>query len=101
MSLLRRLRTLAIGASVFARPSRSPIRASNARRDTKVSELFASAPPNAPNIGREYTGCGVGIDALASPIIADAIVPPFRIRLGLTPKNAGFHTTRSAHLPTA
>ena len=28
-------------------------------------------------------------------------MPPLRIRLGLTPKKAGFHTTRSASLPTS
>jgi hypothetical protein len=32
---------------------------------------------------------------------AAAIMPPFRIRLGLTPKKAGFHSTRSASLPTS
>ena len=28
-------------------------------------------------------------------------MPPFRISAGLTPKNAGFQTTRSASLPTS
>ncbi|MNT45043.1 hypothetical protein D3C72_1815990 [compost metagenome] len=38
---------------------------------------------------------------MGSPIAAAAIIPPFRIRLGFTPKKAGFHSTRSAHLPTS
>ena len=28
-------------------------------------------------------------------------MPPFSTSNGLTPKNAGFHSTRSAHLPTS
>ena len=36
----------------------------------------AAAAGAAPNIGRGSTGCGVGIDALASPIAAHAIMPP-------------------------
>jgi len=32
-------------------------------------------------------------------IAAAAIVPPLRMSDGLTPKNAGFHSTRSASLP--
>ena len=55
----------------------------------------------APNIGRGSTGCGVGIDALASPICAHAIIPPFTTTCGRTPKNAGSHSTRSASLPTS
>ncbi len=47
------------------------------------------------------TGCGVGIDALPSPIIAPAMKPPLMTSSGLTPKNAGFQSTRSAILPTA
>ena len=101
MSAFPSLRTLPTAAMVLVNPSRPAMSASKAARETKVSELFASDPPKAPNIGRPYTGCGVGIDAFGSPIIAAAIVPPLRIRLGLTPKNAGFHSTRSAHFPTA
>ena len=37
--------------------------------------------------------------ALGSPIAASAMKPPFSTRLGLTPKKAGFQSTRSAHLP--
>src|SRR4051812_5340373 len=94
-------RVLDTGDSVFSNPMRDPMSASSAARETKVSELLASDPPNAPNCGRECTGCGVGMDALGSPIIALAMVPPLRMSDGLTPKNAGFHTTRSAHLPTS
>jgi hypothetical protein len=55
----------------------------------------------APNIGRANTGCGVGIDALASPICAQAIMPPFTTTCGRTPNNFGSHSTRSASLPTS
>ena len=33
-----------------------------------IIEDFFRDPPNDPNIGRVYTGCGVGIEALGSPI---------------------------------
>ncbi len=39
------------------------------------------------------------MEAFGSPICAAAIMPPFKIILGLTPKNAGFHKTKSASLP--
>ena len=39
------------------------------------------------------------MEAFGSPIAAIAMKPPLRISAGLTPKKAGFHTTRSAHLP--
>ena len=32
---------------------------------------------------------------------AATIMPPLMINDGLTPKNAGFHSTRSASLPTS
>ncbi|EWS62534.1 hypothetical protein Y695_04241 [Hydrogenophaga sp. T4] len=32
---------------------------------------------------------------------ASAMLPPFRTSAGLTPKKAGFQTTRSAHFPTS
>ncbi len=60
-----------------------------------------TAPPNAPNIGRMRSGCGVGMDALGSPICAQAMKPPLSTISGRTPKNAGRHRTRSAHLPGA
>jgi len=43
----------------------------------------------------------VGIEALGSPIAAAAIMPPFTISEGFTPKNAGFHSTRSATFPAS
>src|SRR5271155_4095593 len=55
--------------------------------------------PKAANIGWYCTGCGVGIDALGSPIGAAPIEPPLMMHSGLTPKNAGDHSTRSASLP--
>ena len=41
------------------------------------------------------------MEALGSPMAADVMVPHFRIMSGLTPKNAGFHNTRSASLPAS
>ena len=41
------------------------------------------ARPSAPNIGRMSSGCGVGIDAFASPICAQAMKPPLMHELGL------------------
>ena len=68
---------------------------------TKCTDVAAAAAGAAPNIGRGSTGCGVGIDALASPIAAHAIMPPLITACGRTPKNAGSHSTRSASLPTS
>ena len=39
-----------------------------------VRLVAAVAPPNEPNIGRYNTGCGVGIEALASPITTMVLV---------------------------
>lgn len=41
------------------------------------------------------------MEALASPICAYAIWPPLMTVCGLTPKNAGSHSTRSASLPVS
>ncbi len=68
---------------------------------TKCTEVAAAAAGAAPNIGRGSTGCGVGIEALASPIAAQAIMPPLITACGRTPKKAGSHSTRSASLPTS
>ena len=87
------------GTARRERPSCAGMPASIEACETKVTEDTASAPPKAPNIGRKWTGCGVGIDAFGSPIAAIAIMPPLTIRYGLTPKNAGFQSTRSASLP--
>ena len=86
--------------------------------------------PKEPNCGRMTTGCGVGMEALGSPIWAHAMEPPFittwrrtrggsgvdsvkRTRVksvkceaagltsGLAPKKEGFHSTMSASLPTS
>src|SRR5437899_5646471 len=46
-------------------------------------------------------GCGVGIEAFPSPINAPAMSPPLITISGLTPRNAGFHRTRSASFPTS
>ena len=45
------------------------------------------------------TQAGVGIEALGSPILDAIIIPPLIIISGLTPKNAGFHKTKSANFP--
>src|ERR1700686_990939 len=57
------------------------------------------ARPKAPTIGRECAGGGVGIEALVSPIGAATMEPPLMMQSGLTRKNAGDHSTRSASLP--
>ena len=41
---------------------------STASGETNVSERRAASRPPPANIGRISTGCGVGIEALASPI---------------------------------
>src|SRR5260370_41337695 len=64
--------------------------------DTNLTEVAWVAAPNAPNMGRYRTGCGVGMDALVSPITLQAMNPPLMIISGLTPKKAGLQTTRSA-----
>jgi hypothetical protein len=51
-----------------------------------VADATAGA---APNIGRASTGCGVGIEAFASPIAAHAMNPPLSTTSGRTPKNFG------------
>jgi hypothetical protein len=38
------------------------------------------------------------MEAFGSPIAAAAIAPPFNMSDGFTPKNAGFHSTRSGEL---
>ena len=80
-----------VGQAVLDRPA----------GDTKCTEVAAAAAGAAPNIGRGSTGCGVGMDAFASPIAAQAIMPPLITACGRTPKNAGSHSTRSASLPTS
>ena len=57
--------------------------ASTAACDTKATEVSPTAPGIAPNMGRIFTGCGVGIEALGSPICAHAIVPPLITISGL------------------
>ena len=64
-------------------------------------QVFALALPSAPNIGFMITGCGVGIEAFASPILAAIIIPPLITTSGFTPKRAGFQITKSANLPTS
>ncbi len=70
-------------------PSRSASPSSTAAGDTKAIDVWPAVRPNAPNIGRGSTGCGVGIDALASPIAPHAITPPLTTTCGRTPKNRG------------
>ena len=45
-------------------------------------------------MGRICTGCGVGMDALGSPICAHAMAPPLRMISGLAPKKAGLQAGR-------
>ncbi|COW30396.1 Uncharacterised protein [Mycobacterium tuberculosis] len=100
-SVLPTARTSATGASPRLTASRSARRASMDCGATKCTEVAAAVAAAAPNIGRGSTGCGVGIDAFASPIAAQAIAPPLSTTCGRTPKNAGSHNTRSANFPTS
>src|SRR5689334_18955266 len=90
-------RVLATGTTRDSSP-RSPTSDTGA---TNVSDRLAAARPAPKNIGCERTGWGVGIEALASPIGAHAIAPPFRTSRGRIAKYAGSHSTRSASLPTS
>ena len=49
-----------------SRPSSCSV--STAAGETNVSERRPASRPEPANIGRMNTGCGVGIEALASPI---------------------------------
>src|SRR3954451_19553257 len=80
-------------------PSFLPRPAATAAFDVNITDEAVSDLPNAANIGRYCTGCGVGIEAFGSPIGAATIEPPLMTQSGLTPKNAGDHSTRSASLP--
>ena len=51
--------------------------------------------------GGNSTGCGVGIEALGSPICAVGDEPPISTISGFTPKKAGVQSTRSARLPAS
>src|SRR5947199_10242772 len=99
MSALPMLRQFSTATDCFRKPSFFGTSPSMAAADRNVRLVAAVAPPNEPNIGRYQTGCGVGIEALASPIRLQEIKPPLIIMSGLTPKNAGRHNTRSANLP--
>ena len=94
-------RVFSTGAVFFDIPSFSQIPSSWAAPLTKVMAEEVTERPNDPNIGRKCAGCGVGIEALGSPIIPPAIVPPTRTISGFVPKNAGVQTTKSALFPTS
>src|SRR5690606_3649235 len=70
-----------------------------ASAETKCRDVAAAAAGAAPNMGRGSTGWGVGIEALASPIWAQATMPPLSTSAGFTAKKAGSQSTRSASLP--
>src|ERR1700759_3683576 len=80
-------------------PSFLPRPEATAALEANTTEDAVSDLPKAANIGWECTGCGVGIEAFGSPIGAATIEPPLMMHSGLTPKNAGAHSTRSASLP--
>lgn len=94
-------RTLPTATSLRFTAIRSARPSSMAWGATKCTDVAAAAAGAAPNIGRGSTGCGVGMDAFASPIAAHTIMPPLTTACGRTPKNAGSHNTRSASLPTS
>src|SRR5580698_10675610 len=99
ISFLPMRRQFLTGAMSFFRPSRCAMSALSDASDTKVMLVAAVAAPKLPNIGRYITGCGVGIEAFGSPMALQAMNPPLTIISGFTPKNAGFHRTRSASFP--
>ena len=72
------------GRAAPARPSLD-----GQRRDERERAARRRAPGARRTSGAPRTGCGVGIDAFASPIGAHAIAPPLRTTCGRTPKNAG------------
>src|SRR5690242_6952652 len=92
-------RQCSTATAVFCKPNCCGMPALNDACETKLRLVAAVARPNEPNIGRYRTGCGVGIEALASPIRLQAMKPPLMIISGLTPKKAGRQSTRSASLP--
>ena len=69
--------------------------------ETNVIDVLSTASPFAPNMSVYTTGCGVGIEAFASPIFDEQINPPFIIISGFTPNIAGLQRTRSAIFPTS
>ena len=87
--------------SRFAQAERATGPRSSARlRDERQRRRAGRAAERAEH-RPHASGCGVGIDALASPICAHAMKPPLITSSGLTPKKAGLHSTRSASLPTS
>ena len=77
------------------------VSSASARRETNAIDVSPGARPSAPNIGRITSGCGVGMEAFASPICAHAMKPPLITSSGREPKKAGRQSTRSASLPTS
>ena len=88
-----------IGTIFFLKVSSSRSLFSLADWETNMIEFVSIDLPYAPNIGLLYTGWGVGIDALGSPIWAQVITPPISTISGFTPKKAVFHKTKSALFP--
>src|SRR6185295_13627600 len=99
MEALLSVRQPPTGRTILPSPSRAGIPISIAVFERKVTDVERTAPPYEANIGRYRTGWGVGMDALGSPMAAVTMNPPLSTSSGLTPKNAGFQTTRSASLP--
>mmetsp|Transcript_32725 Transcript_32725/g.76738 ORF Transcript_32725/g.76738 Transcript_32725/m.76738 type:complete len:246 (-) Transcript_32725:414-1151(-) len=101
MSALPIRRVLVTAATAFDKPYFSPTPAAAAADETKANDVIPTAGPCAPNMGRIFTGWGVGMLALGSPIWAQAICPPLITISGLEPKLAGLHKQMSAILPTS
>src|SRR5271165_6045611 len=99
MSFLPMLRQLRTGLVIFFSASFSGRPEVIAACERNVMEVAAAAPPKLPNMGRKRTGCGVGMEALGSPMALQAMKPPFTTISGFAPKKAGFHKTRSANFP--
>src|SRR5580692_7537469 len=89
MSFLPSLRQFETASTRLFKPYSSVTPLDFASLLTKLMEIGPGADPKAPNIGRIKTGCGVGMDALGSPICAHAIIPPLMTISGFAPNNAG------------
>mmetsp|Transcript_9890 Transcript_9890/g.20638 ORF Transcript_9890/g.20638 Transcript_9890/m.20638 type:complete len:285 (-) Transcript_9890:2274-3128(-) len=99
MSFLPIPRQLSTGQSILVSPYPATVSFEAWLHSTR--EVRPACWPRAPNMGRIMTGSGVGMEALGSPIWAQAMVPPLITISGLAPNSAGFHSTRSASLPTS
>src|SRR5207237_2231831 len=89
ISRLPMLRHFFTAATRFCKPSDLCTSWSTAVLERNVRLVENGARPKLPNIGLVKTDCGVGIDALGSPMAAHRGQPPYTTISGVTPKKAG------------